>query len=620
MQKFKFPMKYLRVSQGEYDTYSHAGSLAMDFAGKDTGSDKLYCPCDMIVKRCRHNATGELYLESISPVLFADGTSDYARLLCIHDSQFNVVEGQIIKQDEYFYDEGGMGSGNPNKFAIHVHIEAGKGKWKSCSQFKNAQGVYVCENQAHLYDLFLLDDDVVIDKNNGGYSWKRVSNIKQGEIKTVNKIYGVDLSHNRTVNAMEKITANGKAEFVIPRVAIGSDSVDKNLDRYLKDRGDLKIGFFSANYFYNETEAIKEADYLINEIEKRGFNPENVDLPIFEDWEGFSYNYNVKNGRNITPEQLREMTVAWCEEVKSRGYVAGIYTNKEFWDNWFGQAFFDAHPDYLIWFARPIDANEPDRPCYMWQYACNDGAEYGLAGEPLDKNILYGEYVQNMIKPLSEKPCKLYIGFASPGDIKTIKTKVEELGVEAKTDEGFIITGEMSKGDQMAILSLCKSLYIPCVKYEEPKAVVCSDCEKLKIELIEAKAKIESVRADYLSMLDAAAAEAAEVAVEMQELEKTCHEKQTEITLLKATNMALTAELEDAQNKASALMVETANLKKENEQHNTSIYNLERAREELIVENAKLHSEVEYLKAENKVAQGGLIAALEKFLKWLKGE
>ena len=51
MQKFKFPMEYLRVTQGEFDPYSHAGSMAMDFGGKDTESDKLYCPCDMIIKR-----------------------------------------------------------------------------------------------------------------------------------------------------------------------------------------------------------------------------------------------------------------------------------------------------------------------------------------------------------------------------------------------------------------------------------------------------------------------------------------------------------------------------------------------------------------------------------------
>ncbi len=171
-QIFKFPMEYLRVTQGENNPYSHAGSLAMDFGGKDTGADRLYCPCDMVVKRTRHNANGELYLESVQPVLFADGTTDYARLLCMHDGVFNVKEGQLLKQGEYFYDEGGMGSGNQNKFAKHVHIEAGKGRWKSTTQSPNTKGTYVIERQAHLYDLFILGNDVQV-LDTGGYNWKR---------------------------------------------------------------------------------------------------------------------------------------------------------------------------------------------------------------------------------------------------------------------------------------------------------------------------------------------------------------------------------------------------------------------------------------------------------------
>ena len=170
MQKFLFPMEYMRITQGELSEYSHAGSLAMDFGGKDGGSDKLYAPCDMVVKRCRANATGEMYLESIDKVQFADGTADYARLLCIHDSVFNKKAGDVIKQGEYFYDEGGMGRGNPNKFATHVHIEAGKGKWKSTTQSPNSKGTYVCERQEHLYNMFFIPENTVV-LNDGGYSW-----------------------------------------------------------------------------------------------------------------------------------------------------------------------------------------------------------------------------------------------------------------------------------------------------------------------------------------------------------------------------------------------------------------------------------------------------------------
>ena len=170
MQKFLFPMEYMRVTQGELSAYSHAGSLAMDFGGKDGGSDRLFAPCDMVVKRCRVNATGEMYLESIDKVQFADGTADYARLLCIHDSVFNKKAGDVIKQGEYFYDEGGMGRGNPNKFATHVHIEAGKGKWKSTTQSPNSKGTYVCERQEHLYNMFFVPKDTII-LDGGGYKW-----------------------------------------------------------------------------------------------------------------------------------------------------------------------------------------------------------------------------------------------------------------------------------------------------------------------------------------------------------------------------------------------------------------------------------------------------------------
>lgn len=397
MQKFKFPMEYLRVTQGygfkadgsvDTSSYSHAGTYAMDFGGKDTGSDPLYCPCDMVVKRCRQNANGELYLESTLPVELADGTTDYVHLLFIHDSSFNVVEGQVLTQGYHFYDEGGMGSGNAHAFGTHVHIEGGKGKWKSTTQAKNAQGVYASENMYPLHKMFILGDDVQI-LDDGGYDWKTVSDM---ELPDDNAVFGVDVSHNRSADIMKAVTVNGKAQFAILRACVGSSSEDNNLSQYIKDVAGLKIGFFPANYFNSVEDAKAEAKYLIDTIEKYGFSPYTVDLPLFCDWEGFSYEYNKKLGIEITPAQLREMTVAFCEYIKSRGYKTGVYLNKNYWDNWYGQAFFDAHPDYYIWYARPGYA-QPDRDCYLWQYACNEGTEYGVS-EPLDKNILLGEFIK----------------------------------------------------------------------------------------------------------------------------------------------------------------------------------------------------------------------------------
>ena len=430
MQKFKFPMEYLRVTQGENDTYSHAGSLAMDFGGKDTGADKLYCPCDMVVKRTRQSANGELYLESVEPVLFADGSTDYARLMCMHDSAFNVKEGQIVRQGEYFYDEGGMGSGNPNKFAKHVHIEAGKGKWKSTTQSRNSQGTYVIENQASLYDLFILGDDVVI-LGDGGYNWKRESSFVAVEYST----YGVDVSHNRSADIIAKIKAGGKAEFAILRVAIGSSSEDKHLAQYIKDSAGMKMGFFSINYFNSNADAVAEADFLVDTIQKYGFTPDKVDLPIFCDWEGLSYEWNRNQGVEITPAQLQEMTAVYCGRLIERGYKAGVYLSKNFWDNWYGKDYFVKHPELYIWYARP-GYTAPDRECYLWQYACDNGPEYGV-DEPLDKNILLDNYIMN--EPLKD---------ILDGEIKRLESELVNARCELETAMELLAAQE-EKADKL---------------------------------------------------------------------------------------------------------------------------------------------------------------------------
>lgn len=171
-ENFLFPMEYLRVTQGE-NTGTHLGSKAMDFGGKDTGRDKLYAPCTMKIVRIRKNANGEIYFESINPVRFADGTVDYARLLCLHDNSTAFEVGDIIRQGDYFYQEGGMGGGNPQMFKNHVHIEAGKGKWVNAKHFvvPGTTDKYTIENPSALYDLFILPRET-IELDSGGYNWK----------------------------------------------------------------------------------------------------------------------------------------------------------------------------------------------------------------------------------------------------------------------------------------------------------------------------------------------------------------------------------------------------------------------------------------------------------------
>ncbi len=175
MQKFYFIMKKLRVTQKAFSTYSHSGSLAHDYGGADIGSDAIYAPCDMIVKRVRLQANGEIYLQSVNYVQFADGTSNYASMILIHGDNRHLKAGQIIKQGEYITAEGGWGNGNPNMYAKHIHVEAFKGKFSSTTQAINQYGTYTIEKQNELQKMFILQQDCEILKNGeewgGGYTW-----------------------------------------------------------------------------------------------------------------------------------------------------------------------------------------------------------------------------------------------------------------------------------------------------------------------------------------------------------------------------------------------------------------------------------------------------------------
>ena len=238
--------------------------------------------------------------------------------------------------------------------------------------------------------MFILGDDVKI-LNDGGYKWKTISDLEYSDnIIKENFPLGVDISHNQSSTASRDILMGNKAEFAILRVTIGSSAVDKNFKTFYSDfKGKLKLGYYSINYFCDVSDAESEADYIIDTL--KSYDITQTDLPIFADWEELSYNWNIKQGRTITAAQLREMVVAFCDRIILKGYTAGIYCNKNFYDNWYGKEFFDQHPQYWVWLSDP-SYDEPQRPCQIHQYASNSGLEYGYS-EKLDKDRLHAGYL-----------------------------------------------------------------------------------------------------------------------------------------------------------------------------------------------------------------------------------
>lgn len=253
---------------------------------------------------------------------------------------------------------------------------------------------------------------------------------------------------------------------VIYRRCIGSSSLDPCFDSFCSQKE--PIGLYVRSYAKDETEAVGEANYICDAAESKGLK----NIAIFFDWEYFSATY-IKNkfGITATPALVQTLTVAFCETVIKRGFKTGVYFNKDYLDRFYTKPFFEKHTDYLKWYARPGLAS-PDFECDLWQYASNEGTEFGYSGS-VDKNIMYTDFTglanPQPMKPISSQPIRLKIGFASAGDIQTLKVKIEGLGIDYVVADGYIITSEVSTGDQCYILADCNKLGILCEEYRDPK-------------------------------------------------------------------------------------------------------------------------------------------------------
>ena len=276
----------------------------------------------------------------------------------------------------------------------------------------------------------------------------------------------VDISvHQKDIKVADLKGVDG----VIYRISIGTSKLDDSFKNFVAQKND-PLGVYVASYAKNAREAKAEAEYAIADCKQYGIHP-----IIFFDWEYFSADYiKSKFGIKATADLIREMTEVFCDTCIDNGYLTGVYFNRDFLTRYYKTVFFDnLHPEYRKWYARP-GLSTPDYDCDLWQYASNNGAELGYNGN-VDKNKvvketrIIGNNDVKPMRPLSTSATRLKIGFTSAGDIQTLKFKIEGLGIACVVADGYIITSEVSAGDQCYILSDCNNLGIPCVEYRDPK-------------------------------------------------------------------------------------------------------------------------------------------------------
>lgn len=193
---------------------------------------------------------------------------------------------------------------------------------------------------------------------------------------------GIDISYHQGNIHFNSVKKSG-IEFVILREGY-RDSVDKKFFEYVKKAKEVGIpviGVYHFSYALNEKQAKEEADFCIKNMKTSGLGK---DVIVFFDFEYDTVKKAAAKGVTLKSKQCNKHTLAFCERVKELGYIPGVYTNLDYYRNWYEK---DTISKYHIWLADY--SGGPDIKCLLQQYT-SSGTVSGISGK-VDMNYYYGE-------------------------------------------------------------------------------------------------------------------------------------------------------------------------------------------------------------------------------------
>lgn len=196
---------------------------------------------------------------------------------------------------------------------------------------------------------------------------------------------GIDVSKYQELIYWEKVKAAG-IDFAILRAGLGKyiTQIDPRFEQnaFGALSAGLHVGAYWFSYATSAAEARQEAQVCAQVLEPyKG----KFDFPVYFDYEYKSEEYSKKQG--VTPTQaLREsLAQAFCEEIESHGWRAGVYTNNDYLKNRWR---LDVLKQWEIWLADYTGG--PDVACGM-QQTSSTGRVNGISGN-VDTNISFADY------------------------------------------------------------------------------------------------------------------------------------------------------------------------------------------------------------------------------------
>lgn len=195
------------------------------------------------------------------------------------------------------------------------------------------------------------------------------------------KLKGIDISSWQGNVDFNKVKKSG-IEFLILREGYGKQTADEKFFTYVKGAkaADIPIyGVYHFSYALNASQAAKEAEVCIKNVKAAGLDSNTI---IFFDFEYDTVKYAAKCGVTLGRKQCNEHTKAFCETIESKGYMAGIYCNIDYYKNWYDHDLLSKH---IFWLADWT--GDADYPCQFHQYS-SSGKIDGIKGN-VDMNFYF---------------------------------------------------------------------------------------------------------------------------------------------------------------------------------------------------------------------------------------
>lgn len=162
-----FPLSYINISQPEGGSYSHAGTLQIDFLGWDANGRvyncPYYAPCTCQCVDTTDASTNNRVYQSTNMVHLADGTLSYVTFEMAHDNFPITTVGTIINQGQLLGH-----TGTATNVGDHMHFQCARGTYVGWVQ--NSYGNWMLRNEMHIYDACYVNDTIIIDGE--GYNWR----------------------------------------------------------------------------------------------------------------------------------------------------------------------------------------------------------------------------------------------------------------------------------------------------------------------------------------------------------------------------------------------------------------------------------------------------------------